>query len=251
VASLRALMLVLLLASLDQTIVSTALRRSSAISARGRSCSWVRDGVPARVHRGRTAVRQARRPCTAQAILQFAIVLFLVGSVLCGLSRDMAELIAFRACRPRRRRPVVVTFRWSATSCHPGTGRYQGLFGACSVSTVWGRCSAGSSSTRVLAVIFYVNLPIGALALAVIAVTFHARPSTSTEHRLSGHRGADRRAWEPCLYSSLGARPTAGARPDGRHGRGGVVLLVVFPFVENRGRRADPADADLPQRCSP
>ena len=32
-------------------------------------------------------------------VLQAAIVLFLIGSVLCGLAQDMGQLIAFRACR--------------------------------------------------------------------------------------------------------------------------------------------------------
>src|SRR6202140_1051663 len=92
-----ALMLVLLLASLDQTIVSTALPTIVGDLGGVSHLSWVVTGylLAATVSGppyGKLGGQDGRK-----SLLQIAIVLFLVGSALCGLSQNMTELISFRA----------------------------------------------------------------------------------------------------------------------------------------------------------
>src|SRR5438270_7535294 len=92
-----ALMLVLLLASLDQTIVSTALPTIVGELGGLAHLSWVvtayllTSTVVTPIY-GKLGDLFGRK-----IVLQSAIVLFLAGSALCGLSQSMGELIAFRA----------------------------------------------------------------------------------------------------------------------------------------------------------
>src|SRR5438874_3706080 len=92
-----ALLLVLLLASLDQTIVSTALPTIVGDLGGLNHLSWVV-----------TAYLLAQTAVTPlygklgdiygrKAVLQVALVIFLVGSALCGAAQDLTQLIAFRA----------------------------------------------------------------------------------------------------------------------------------------------------------
>src|ERR687888_1871362 len=92
-----ALMLVLLLASLDQTIVSTALPTIVGDLGGLSHLSWVvtayllASTITGPLY-GKFGDLYGRKPT-----LQVAIVIFLVGSVLCGIAQNMPELIAFRA----------------------------------------------------------------------------------------------------------------------------------------------------------
>src|ERR1044071_4089828 len=92
-----ALFLVLLLASLDQTIVSTALPTIVGDLGGLEHLSWVvtayllSSTVVGPLY-GKLGDLYGRK-----LVLQTAIVIFLVGSALCGLSQNMGELIAFRA----------------------------------------------------------------------------------------------------------------------------------------------------------
>src|SRR5204863_1281422 len=105
-------------------------------------------------------------------LLQTAIVVFLVGSALCGTSQNMTELIALRALQGLGGGGLIVTTIAVVGDLIPprDRGRYQGFFGAVfGVSTVIGPLLGGffvdNLSWRW---IFYVNVPIGALAFAVI-----------------------------------------------------------------------------------
>src|SRR5438477_12745041 len=92
-----ALLLVLLLASLDQTIVSTALPTIVGDLGGLAHLSWVvtayllASTVAGPLY-GKLGDLYGRK-----IVLQVAIVLFLAGSALCGLATSMVELIAFRA----------------------------------------------------------------------------------------------------------------------------------------------------------
>jgi MFS family permease len=94
-----ALMLVLLLASLDQTIVSTALPTIVGDLGGIQHLSWVvtayllTSTVSSPLY-GKLGDLYGRK-----LVLQTAIVIFLVGSALCGVAQGMGELIAFRALR--------------------------------------------------------------------------------------------------------------------------------------------------------
>ena len=106
-------------------------------------------------------------------------MIFLVGSALCGLAQNMGELIAFRALQGLGAGGLmVVTLAVVGDIIPPRErGRYQGYFGGVfGVSTVIGPLLGGFFVDHLSwRWIFYVNLPIGIVALAVIAVAFHAR----------------------------------------------------------------------------
>src|SRR6516164_9210861 len=91
-----ALLLVLLLASLDQTIVSTALPTIVGDLGGLQHLSWVvtayllASTVTGPLY-GKLGDQYGRK-----VVLQTAIVIFLAGSALCGISQSIAELIGFR-----------------------------------------------------------------------------------------------------------------------------------------------------------
>src|SRR5579885_2106857 len=174
-----ALLLVVLLAALDQTIVSTALPTIVGDLGGLSHLSWVvtayllASTVTGPLY-GKLGDLYGRK-----VVLQIAVVIFLVGSALCGISQNMAELISFRALQGLGAGGLMVVAIAVVGDIIPprDRGRYQGLFGAVfGVSTVVGPLLGGffvdNLSWRW---IFYINLPVGALALFVIATTFHAR----------------------------------------------------------------------------
>src|SRR4029453_8251940 len=113
-------------------------------------------------------------------VLQIAIVIFLVGSALCGLAQNMGELIAFRALQGIGGGGLIVTTIAVIGDIIPprAAGRSQGFLGAVfGVSTVIGPLLGGFFVDHLTwRWIFYVNLPIGGLALVVIGAVFPSRP---------------------------------------------------------------------------
>jgi EmrB/QacA subfamily drug resistance transporter len=235
-----ALLLVLLLASLDQTIVSTALPTIVGDLGGISKLSWVvtayllASTVVGPVY-GKLGDLYGRK-----LVLQSAIVIFLVGSALCGISQNMTELIVFRAIQGLGGGGlIVVTIAVVGDIIPPrDRGRYQGFFGAVfGVSTVIGPLLGGffvdNLSWRW---IFYVNLPIGLFALAVIATVFRA-PTDHSKHTID-YLGAALLAGGLSgivLYTSLGGTTYAwGSTPMVALVVTGVVLLVAFVFAERR-----------------
>src|SRR4051795_2502893 len=235
-----ALMLVLLLAALDQTIVSTALPTIVGELGGIQHLSWV---VTAYLlastitgpRYGKFGDLYGRKKT-----LQVAIVIFLIGSLLCGIAQNMPELIAFRALQGLGAGGLLTTSIAVVGDIIPprDRGRYQGIFGAVfGVSTVIGPLLGGffvdNLSWRW---IFYVNLPIGGAALAVIAVAFPAR-STHVHHRID-YLGASLLAGglsAIVLFTSLGGTQWPWDSPQIVVLMVlGVVLLVAFAFVERR-----------------
>jgi EmrB/QacA subfamily drug resistance transporter len=171
-------------------------------------------------------------------VLQTAIVIFLVGSALCGISQNMAELISFRALQGIGGGGLIVTtIAVIGDIIAPrDRGKYQGFFGAVfGVSTVIGPLLGGffvdNLSWRW---IFYVNLPVGGVALVVIAAAFHST-SVHVRHKID-YLGAALLAGglsAIVLFTSLGGTTWAWSSSQILLLMVlGVVFLVAFVFVE-------------------
>jgi EmrB/QacA subfamily drug resistance transporter len=235
-----ALMLVILLASLDQTIVATALPTIVGDLGGLQHLSWVvtayllASTITGPLY-GKFGDLYGRK-----GTLQVAIVIFLIGSALCGIAQNMPELIAFRALQGLGAGGLLTTTIAVVGDIIPPRqrGQYQGLFGAVfGVSTVIGPLLGGffvdNLSWRW---IFYVNLPVGAVALFVIAAVFHAR-TERVEHAVD-YLGAVLLAGSLSaivLFTSLGGTTFAwGSAESATLIVLGSVLLVAFLFVERR-----------------
>src|SRR4051812_45286450 len=171
-------MLVLLLAALDQTIVATALPTIVGDFGGLEHISWV---VSAYLL-GQTAVTPLYGKLGdhygRKRVLQSAIVLFLVGSALCGAAQSLPMLIAFRAIQGLGGGGLIVLTQAAIGDVVPprDRGRYQGLFGAVfGVSSVLGPLLGGLFVEHLSwRWIFYVNLPLGIVALVVLGATLPA-----------------------------------------------------------------------------
>jgi EmrB/QacA subfamily drug resistance transporter len=165
------LMLGMFLAALDQTIVATALPTIVGDFHRSDLLSWVITAYLLASTASTPLWGKAGDLYGRKRVFQLAIVVFLVASALCGASRNMYELIAFRGLQGIGGGGLIsLVFAIIGDVIPPRQrGRYQGYFGGVfGVASVVGPLAGGfavdSLSWRY---IFYVNLPIGLAALIV------------------------------------------------------------------------------------
>jgi EmrB/QacA subfamily drug resistance transporter len=165
------LMMGMFLASLDQTIVSTALPTIVGDFHRSDLLSWVITSYLLASTASTPLWGKAGDLYGRKRVFQLAIVVFLVGSALCGAAQNMYELIAFRGLQGIGGGGLIsLVFAIIGDVIPPRErGRYQGYFGAVfGVSSVVGPLAGGfavdSLSWRY---IFYINLPLGIAALVV------------------------------------------------------------------------------------
>ncbi|MGQ0848687.1 MAG: MDR family MFS transporter [Actinomycetota bacterium] len=178
---LSGLMLGLFLAALDQTIVATALPTIVGELGGLEHLSWVvtayllASTVTAPLY-GKISDLYGRK-----VVFQTAIVLFLVGSAVCGLSQNMAQLIIFRGLQGLGAGGLMVmAFTIIGDVVSPRErGRYQGYFGAVfAMASIAGPLLGGwlvdNADWRW---VFYINIPIGLIALfvtgTVLNLDFH------------------------------------------------------------------------------
>src|SRR6476646_2445454 len=179
-AAFSGLVLVMLLAALDSTIVSTALPMIVGELGGLEHLAWVvtayllAQTVVTPIY-GKLGDLYGRK-----IVLQAGIVLFLIGSALCGLSQNMTQLILFRAVQGLGGGGLNVTTQAIVGDIVPPRerGRYQGIFGAVfGLSSIAGPLLGGYFTTHwSWRWIFYINLPVGIAALLVLAETL---PSVS------------------------------------------------------------------------
>ncbi len=235
-----ALMLGMLLAALDQTIVSTALPTIVGDLGGASHITWVitayllTSTVSAPVW-GKLGDQYGRKK-----FFQASILIFLVGSAFSGLSSSMAQLVAFRALQGLGAGGLMVgTQAIVGDVVSPRErGRYVGLFGAVfGVASIVGPLLGGLFvDTLSWRWIFYINLPIGALALAVVAAEVPGQ--LRRVHHVIDYLGAAALALAASglvLSTSLGGTTYPwGSWPIIAMAVAGVALLVVFAVVERR-----------------
>lgn len=185
--SIGALLLGMLLAALDQTIVSTALPTIVSDLGGMEHLSWVVTAYLLAATAATPLWGKLGDQYGRKKLFQTAIVIFLAGSALCGAAQNMPELIAFRALQGLGGGGLMVlSMAIVGDLVSPrDRGKYQGLFGA-----VFGATSVlgpllGGLFTQHLSWrwVFYVNLPVGAVALVVIATALRI-PARSTRHTI-------------------------------------------------------------------
>jgi EmrB/QacA subfamily drug resistance transporter len=236
------LLLVLFLAALDQTIVATALPTIVGDLGGLDHISWVV-----------TAYLLAQTVVTPlygklgdmygrKIVLQTALLVFLAGSALCGQSQSMDELIAFRAVQGLGGGGLIVSAQAAIGDVVPPRerGRYTGLFGAVfGLASVAGPLLGGFLTSHLSwRWIFYVNLPLGVVALFVLGATLPAvaeRVHHTIDYLGTGLLGAGLAAI--VLAASLGGTSEPWGSPliIGL-GVGGALLLAVFLVAERRAR---------------
>ena len=174
----------LLLAALDQTIVSTALPTIVGEFGGLDHLSWVVTAYLLASTASMPLWGKVSDQFGRRIVFQAAIVTFLVGSALCGLAQDMTSLIAFRAIQGLGGGGLLsLTFVIVGDIVPPRQrGRYAGyLTGVFAFSSVAGPLLGGFFVDNLnWRWIFYVNLPIGAVALVVTSAVLHLPHRRST-----------------------------------------------------------------------
>ena len=173
------LMLALVLAALDQNIVATALPRIVSDLGGLGHLSWVVTAFMVASTMttplyGKLSDMFGRKPA-----FFVSITIFLAGSALCGLARDMTELILFRAVQGLGAGGLITLSQTviSDLVSPRERGRYQGLFaGVFATCSVAGPLLGGLiTDTLSWHWIFYVNLPVGAAAMVLIGTGLQHR----------------------------------------------------------------------------
>ena len=178
----------MLLAALDQTIVSTALPTIVGDLGGLSRYSWVVTAYLLASTITQPIYGKLGDLYGRKRLFQTAIVIFLIGSALCGLSQNMARAHRLpRAAGPRRRRPDRHCARdhrrrRAAARARPLPGLHgRRLRDRVRDRPADRRLPLADASWRW---VFYVNLPVGAVALVVIAVVLHDDPAERKAHRI-------------------------------------------------------------------
>jgi EmrB/QacA subfamily drug resistance transporter len=187
------LLLGMFLAALDQTVVSTAIRTIADdldgydLQAWATTAFLITSTIATPLY-GKLSDIYGRRP-----FYLFAIAVFVIGSALCGLADSMYQLAVYRAVQGIGAGGLMSLALAIIADIVPPRERskYQGYFMAVfGTSSVLGPVIGGflSGRSEILGItgwrwIFYVNVPLGILALVVVFKVLHL-PHTKREHRI-------------------------------------------------------------------
>ncbi len=173
-----AILLGMLLAALDQTIVATALPTVVADLGGAGHQSWVVTSYLLASTIVTAIVGKLGDLFGRKAVFQTAVVFFLAGSVLCGLSNSMAMLVGSRALQGIGGGAIMVTAAALIGEVVPlrERGRYQGALGAVfGVTTVIGPLLGGFFTDHLTwRWAFWINVPVAVVVLLVAVVAIPA-----------------------------------------------------------------------------
>ena len=252
---LGGLMMGMFLAALDQTIMATATRTIADdlhgfnLQAWATTAFLITSTISTPLY-GKLSDIYGRRP-----FFLFAIGIFIVGSMLCGLSQNMYELAGFRAIQGVGAGGLMSLALAIIGDIVPPRerARYQGfflaVFGTASViGPILGGFFAGADT--ILWVdgwrwVFYLNVPVGIAAMVVVARVLHL-PHHRVDHRID---------WPGAIALIVGLVPLLTVAEQGRDwgwgsGRSilcyvvGVIGIIAFILAE----RAYKDEALLPLR---
>jgi EmrB/QacA subfamily drug resistance transporter len=241
---LPGLMLAIMLAMLDQLIVGTALPRIVGSLGGVAHLSWVVTAYVLAATITTPLYGKLGDMYGRKKLFMAAIVIFLAGSALAGLSQSMAELITFRAIQGLGAGGLMVSaIAIIGDLVSPRErGQYMGyIMAVMMIATIGGPLLGGFiTDTFSWRWIFYINLPIGGAALAYLAATLHL-PKRRIEHRVD-YLGAAILAvgtTAVVLVSTWGGTEYAWRSPQ-IIGLGVLALAALFAFLRVEARAAEP-----------
>ncbi|MFE7391333.1 MDR family MFS transporter [Streptomyces sp. NPDC057582] len=236
-----ALMITMLLAMLDNLIVGTAMPTIVGDLGGLEHLSWVVTAYTLATAASTPIWGKLGDMYGRKGIFLTSIVLFLIGSVLSGMAQDMGQLIGFRAIQGLGAGGLMVGVMAIIGDLVPPRerGKYQGLMaGVMAIAMIGGPLVGGTITDHLgWRWSFYINLPLGAVALAMVTAVLHLPNKKRTKAKvdylgaglltvgitaivLVTTWGGSEYAWDSAVIMELIAI--------------GVVSLVGFLFVETK-----------------